>query len=147
MMDSTVRFSRIHEDARAPVRGSAGAAGYDLHAAEDVVIPARQRKLVHTGIAFEIPQGYYGRVAPRSGLAAKHGIDVLAGVCDEDYRGEVCVILINHGDADFAVNTGDRIAQFIFEKIGVPADGLEEVPYDVLSLTDRGGGGFGSTGV
>lgn len=144
---NTVRFSKIHEDARVPTRGSAGAAGFDLYSVEDVRIPAAGGKaMIHTGIVFEIPKGYYGRVAPRSGLAAKFGIDVLAGVCDEDYRGEICVILINHDRMkDFEVMKGDRIAQFIFEKIGTPS-ALEEVPVDLLTATDRGEGGFGSTG-
>lgn len=143
----TIRFAKIHEDARVPTRGSAGAAGFDLYSVEDIVIPpAGGKAMIHTGIVFEIPKGYYGRVAPRSGLAAKYAIDVLAGVCDEDYRGEICVILINHDRSnDFKVAKGDRIAQFIFEKIGVPAS-LDEVPFDLLTSTERGEGGFGSTG-
>eukprot|EP01124_Arcella_intermedia_P010849 TRINITY_DN17365_c0_g1_i1.p1 TRINITY_DN17365_c0_g1~~TRINITY_DN17365_c0_g1_i1.p1 ORF type:complete len:105 (-),score=8.92 TRINITY_DN17365_c0_g1_i1:50-364(-) len=92
---------RLSEFGRAPVRGSNQSAGYDLFAAHPVVIPRRGSGLVHTDIALQIPQGYYGRVAPRSSLALKFGIDVGAGVIDPDYRGEVGVLLFNHSDTDF----------------------------------------------
>lgn len=143
-----VRFSKIHEDAYMPTRGSSGAAGFDLYSVEDVRIPAAGGKaVIHTGIVFEIPEGYYGRIAPRSGLAVKNSIDVLAGVCDQDYRGEICVILINHDPSKYLdIFKGFRIAQIIFEKIGIPS-ALEEVPFEVLTTTERGEGGFGSTGL
>jgi deoxyuridine 5'-triphosphate nucleotidohydrolase len=99
--------------------------------------------MLKTDIAIAVPLGTYGRVAPRSGLALKHGIDVGAGVIDEDYRGNVGVILFNHSDVDFIVAAGDRVAQLILEKIETPD--VEVV--DDLSETVRGGGGFGSTGV
>lgn len=148
MSDIRVRFARIHPDARTPTRGSAGAAGFDLYSVDDVWIPGNGGSIiVPTGICVDIPPEYYGRIAPRSGLAAKNGIDVLAGVVDSDYRGEVRVILINHGkEGDFHVNKGDRIAQLIFERIGIPANGLEEVSHEQLTATDRGEAGFGSTG-
>ena len=107
------------------------------------VVPARGKAMLKTDIAIAVPLGTYGRVAPRSGLALKHGIDVGAGVIDEDYRGNVGVILFNHSDVDFLVAAGDRVAQLILEKIETPE---VEVVED-LSETVRGGGGFGSTGV
>ena len=90
-----------HPLAKLPTRGSALAAGYDLYSAEKVVLPRGGRKVVQTGICLAIPTGHYGRVAPRSGLASKHGIDTGAGVIDEDYRGLLGVLLFNFGDADF----------------------------------------------
>ncbi|PWY99428.1 dUTP diphosphatase [Testicularia cyperi] len=90
-----------HPLAKLPTRGSAAAAGYDLYASEKVLLPKGGRKVVQTGICLAIPTGHYGRVAPRSGLASKHGIDVGAGVIDEDYRGLLGVLLFNLGDADF----------------------------------------------
>ena len=126
-----------------PMRASLLAAGYDLCSNENIIIPARQRKLVHTGISIAIPNEHYGRVAPRSGLALKKGIDVGAGVCDADYRGEICVILFNHSDEDFEVNEGDRIAQLILERISTPSVRIVED----LDDTERGENGFGSTGV
>ena len=90
-----------HPLAKLPTRGSALAAGYDLYSAEKVVVPRGGRKVVQTGICLAIPTGHYGRVAPRSGLASKHGIDTGAGVIDEDYRGLLGVLLFNFGDADF----------------------------------------------
>jgi len=99
--------------------------------------------LVKTDLSIAVPAGTYGRVAPRSGLAWKHSIDVGAGVIDADYRGNVGVILFNHSDKDFKVEIGDRIAQLIIERIELPH--VQEV--DELDDTIRGGGGFGSTGV
>lgn len=90
-----------HPLAKLPTRGSASAAGYDLYASENVTLPRGGRKVIATGISLAIPEGHYGRVAPRSGLASKHGIDTGAGVIDEDYRGLLGVLLFNFGDADF----------------------------------------------
>ncbi|XP_053899075.1 deoxyuridine 5'-triphosphate nucleotidohydrolase, mitochondrial isoform X1 [Malaclemys terrapin pileata] len=140
--DLRLRFAKLSENASAPSRGSARAAGYDLYSAYDYVIPAMEKAIVKTDIQISLPSGCYGRVAPRSGLAAKHFIDVGAGVIDEDYRGNVGVVLFNFGKEDFAVKKGDRIAQLICERIFYPE--LEEV--QVLDDTERGKGGFGSTG-
>lgn len=107
------------------------------------VIPPRGKALFKTDIAIAVPAGTYGRVAPRSGLALKHGIDTGAGVIDEDYRGNVGVILFNHSDVEFTVAAGDRIAQLILEKIETPPIQCVED----LDDTARGAGGFGSTGV
>lgn len=106
----------LHKTATLPTKGSAGAAGYDLYAAEDSVIRARQRGLVDTKLAMKLPRGTYGRIAPRSGLAVK-GIDVAAGVIDADYRGSVKVLLVNSSDEEFRIKRGERIAQLIVEKI------------------------------
>jgi dUTP pyrophosphatase len=101
-----------------------------------------QRAAVRTGLSVAIPEGFYGRIAPRSGLALRAGIDVLAGVVDCDYRGELLCVLINHGDDPFSVMPGDRIAQLIIEPIATPrAEWVDE-----LSRTLRDQGGFGSTG-
>ncbi|XP_043379590.1 deoxyuridine 5'-triphosphate nucleotidohydrolase, mitochondrial isoform X2 [Chelonia mydas] len=137
-----LRFAKLSENASTPSRGSARAAGYDLYSAYNYVIPAMEKAIVKTDIQISLPSGCYGRVAPRSGLAAKHFIDVGAGVIDEDYRGNVGVVLFNFGKEDFEVKKGDRIAQLICERIFYPE--LEEV--QVLDDTERGTGGFGSTG-
>lgn len=140
------RVFKNSKDAVIPTRAELGAAGYDLVSVEDVVIQPHTKAIVDTGLVFEMPYDCYGRIAPRSGLAAKHSIDVLAGVVDASYRGVVKVILINHADKQFTVKKGDRIAQIIFERIFTPS--LSEVPtLKSLSLTERGSGGFGSTGI
>ena len=128
--------------ARAPARQSDQAAGYDIHLDEDLVLFPKERKLVSTGIAVAIPYGYYGRIAPRSSLAVKKYIDIGAGVVDSDYRGEVKVFLIYSGQEKLVLERGDRIAQLILEKITLPE--IEVVSF--LDSTERGEGGFGSTG-
>ncbi|GAA5988795.1 hypothetical protein JCM11641_004855 [Rhodosporidiobolus odoratus] len=139
---SSFLVQRLSETAKLPIRGSLLAAGYDLSSAEDKVVPAQGKALISTGLAIAVPEGTYGRIAPRSGLASKHMIDTGAGVIDADYRGEVKVLLFNHAKEDFQVNIGDRVAQLILERIVTPE------PQEVASLTDtvRGAGGFGSTG-
>ncbi|ABP00357.1 predicted protein [Ostreococcus lucimarinus CCE9901] len=143
MASAALRVKRLSDDATMPTRGSEGAAGYDLASAHDCVVPARGKELVKTDLSIAIPLGTYARVAPRSGLAWKKFIDVGAGVVDYDYRGNVGVILFNHGDEDFEVKKGDRVAQLILEQILTP----EVVECDDLDDTARGAGGFGSTGV
>lgn len=140
--DLTIRVMAQREGACLPRRGSPMAAGADLHAAVDVRIEPGQRRLVPTGIAVEIPVGHYGRIAPRSGLAVRHGIDTLAGVVDSDYRGEVSVLLINLGELPVELRAGDRIAQLIIEQAAPSV----YVWAESLAETDRGEGGFGSTG-
>ena len=130
-------------DAIVPTRGSDRSVGYDLYSTEDTVVPCQAgRALVPTGIAVVLPEGVYGRVAPRSGLTVKHCIDVGAGVIDPDYTGEVKVVLFNHGDEDFEVKKGDRIAQLILERCETPP--IEEL--NIIEDTERGSDGFGSTG-
>ncbi|XP_063328769.1 deoxyuridine 5'-triphosphate nucleotidohydrolase, mitochondrial isoform X2 [Pelmatolapia mariae] len=137
-----LKFAKLSEHARTPTRGSAKAAGYDLYSAYDYSIPPMDKTIVKTDIQIAVPHGCYGRVAPRSGLAAKHFIDVGAGVVDEDYRGNVGVVLFNFGKETFEVKKGDRVAQLVCEKICYP----DLVEQETLDETDRGAGGFGSTG-
>jgi len=136
-------FKKLHDDAVIPTRGSMEAAGLDLTSVEHTIIEPGKRAMIGTGLSCMLPISTYLRIAPRSGLAAKYGIDVLAGVVDADYRGEIKVILQNLGDEAFIVNPGDRIAQGILE-IFVVAE-IDEL--DNLVDTDRGDGGFGSTGI
>uniref|UniRef100_T1H5Z6 Deoxyuridine 5'-triphosphate nucleotidohydrolase n=1 Tax=Megaselia scalaris TaxID=36166 RepID=T1H5Z6_MEGSC len=138
-----LRFAKLTEHAFAPMRGSAKSAGYDLRSAYDIIVPARGKAVVKTDIQIHVPEGSYGRVAPRSGLAVKNFIDVGAGVVDEDYRGNLGVVLFNHSDTDFEVKKGDRIAQLICERIFYP----ELVEEKSLEETERGEAGFGSTGL
>ena len=137
-----LRFKKLETNATLPTRGSAQAAGLDLYSIENVVIEPKQRALVRTGLAVAIPEGYYGRVAPRSGLAVKKGLDVLAGVIDADYRGEIRCALYNSGDETIDLPAASKICQLIIEKIITPS----AVWAEEISETDRGGGGFGSTG-
>ena len=130
-----------------PAYETSNSAGMDLRAylpAGPVILQPMQRFLVPTGRYMEIPEGYEGQVRPRSGLAIKNGITVLntPGTIDADYRGQVCVILINLSDQPFTINSGDRIAQIIFARCE-QADILE---VETLSETERGAGGFGHTG-
>ncbi|OXU27789.1 hypothetical protein TSAR_005348 [Trichomalopsis sarcophagae] len=138
-----LRYVKLTDKAFAPQKGSDLSAGYDLKSAYEYVVPAGGKMLIKTDLQFAVPEGTYGRVAPRSGLALKNFIDVGAGVVDADYRGEVGVVLFNHSDTDFIVKPGDRVAQFICEKIAYPQ--LTEVKS--LDDTSRGAGGFGSTGI
>jgi dUTP pyrophosphatase len=137
-----LRFKQLDDRATLPSRGSDFAAGLDICSIEDLVIGPRERAIARTGLAMAIPHGFYGRVAPRSGLAAKQGLDVLAGVIDSDYRGELCCVLYNTSDIAIALSAGSKICQLIIEKIITPkatwANDLDE--------TARGAGGFGSTG-
>lgn len=137
-----IKVKQLCESARLPQRATPLAAGADLHCAEAFTLGPGERKLVSTGLAIEIPQGFYGRVAPRSGLAVKHGVDTLAGVIDADYRGELRVLLINLGQASVSFEAGERIAQLIIEQ----AAACEYEWVEELNATKRGDGGFGSTG-
>ncbi len=121
-----------------------GAAGLDLRADEDFALAPGERRMVPTGLALEIPPGFEGQVRPRSGLAARHGVGMVnaPGTVDSDYRGEVMVILVNHGQAPFAAKRGERIAQLVV----APVTRVEPVLADELSDTHRGSGGLGSTG-
>jgi dUTP pyrophosphatase len=138
-------YTRISENAQPLYRANPTDAGWDISYAgtDSAIIPSGTAKWLSTGISVAIPTGWYGRVAPRSGLAYRNSIDVLAGVVDSGYRGEVRVGLQNHGNSDFVVNPGDRIAQLIMTKIST-GDALET---DTLPEADRGDAGFGSTGV
>ena len=160
-----IKIKKSHPNALTPKRAKDGDAAYDLFCIERIVIKPLERKIIPTAISIEIPAGYYGRIAPRSGLALKEGVDVLGGVIDSNYRGEIGVILINLNLPEFLyargesesldlynhlfdsansviLNRGDRVAQLIIERC-YDAD-WEEV--DELSDTERESGGFGSTG-
>ena len=136
---------RLQPTAILPSRGSVGAAGFDLYSADHYVVFPGQRVVVSTGIGLQrLPGGTYGRIAPRSGLAVKHGLDTLAGVVDPDYRGEIKVVLLNTDmRVPFVIKPGYRIAQLILEKYEV--DDVIEVAEATMD-TERGSGGFGSTG-
>ncbi len=141
-----LRVLRLRETAVVPKRATAGAAGLDLAADLDasVVIAAGGVAVIPTGIAIALPPSHEGQVRPRSGLASRHGVTVLnaPGTIDEDYRGEVKVILVNHGSSAFTVSHGDRIAQLVVARVEAP----EVVEVRSLDATDRGPSGFGSTG-
>jgi dUTP pyrophosphatase len=141
-----LKIKKLDENATIPTRAHESDAGLDLYSIEEnVTINPQSRLTIKTGISIEIPEGYYGRVAPKSGLASKQGIDVLAGVIDSSYRGEVKVILYNTNKdvGAWQVFKGDKIAQLIIEKhYNFPVEIVKE-----LSDTERGDGGFGSTGV
>lgn len=134
---------KLSPAAQVPQRGSPLAAGYDLFAAQPIEIPAKGKAVVPTDISIAVPPGCYGRVAPRSGLAVKNFIDVGAGVIDADYRGPLGVVLFNFGEQSFMVKPGDRIAQLVLERCETP----EVLEVADLDATQRGSGGFGSTGV
>lgn len=133
---------KLASTATTPTRGSAFAAGYDMYASANTTIHAKNKALVSTSLAIAVPLGTYGRVAPRSGLASKHFLDIGAGVIDADYRGEVKVLMFNFSDVDYQVKQGERIAQLVLERIVTP----DVVEVDSLEASVRGAGGFGSTG-
>jgi dUTP pyrophosphatase len=140
----TLKVKKLCFDAIVPTRGSDRSVGYDLYSSEDAMVPCQAgRALVGTGITVVLPEGVYGRVAPRSGLAVKHCINVGAGVIDPDYTGEIKVVLFNHGEKDFEIKKGDRIAQLVLERCETPP--IEEI--NIVEDTERGSGGFGSTGL
>ncbi|MEM4637893.1 MAG: dUTP diphosphatase [Candidatus Woesearchaeota archaeon] len=139
-----VKILKVDKELPTPKYAHYGDAGMDVYSAEDYILKPGERKIFSTGLKFEIPEGYELQVRPRSGLAAKYGITVLnsPGTLDFQYRGILGVILINHSKEDFEVKKGDRIAQIVFNKF----ETAELVEVDELSETERGEGGFGSTG-
>ena len=140
---AVLKVKKIDDQAYLPTKGSVESAGFDLRSPVDIVIPSRGKILVQTNLSITVPEGCYGRIAPRSGLAVKSHIDVGAGVVDRDYTGNVGVVLFNHGDQSFKITRGDKIAQLICEKIEYPT--LQECA--VIECTQRGNEGFGSTGM
>jgi len=137
-----MEVKRLCTHAILPRRASAGAAGYDLFSTDTVTIEPGNLVCVSTGIAIKVPEGTYGRIAPRSGISVKHNVHVGAGVIDSDYTGEIKVVLYNLGKVPVTLNALDRIAQLVIEKIDLPE--IREV--QELGETFRGAGGFGSTG-
>ncbi|HSC03122.1 MAG TPA: dUTP diphosphatase [Solirubrobacteraceae bacterium] len=141
----TLKVRRLDARARLPTRAYPGDAGLDLHALEDGTLDPGERASVRTGIAVEIPEGEAGLVLPRSGLAARHGIALVnaPGLIDAGYRGEVRVLLLNTDrNSAFTITAGDRIAQLVLVKVQTP----EVVEVEELAMSERGGGGFGSSG-
>jgi dUTP pyrophosphatase len=146
-MSNIIKIKKVHPEAIIPEYATSHSAGMDLVALLDnsTIIEAGKTCIIPTGIAIALPDGYEAQIRPRSGLAAKSGITVLntPGTIDSDYRGEIKVILINHGDSDFKVESGMRIAQMVISK-------YEHVKFEesqILDDTARGDGGFGSTGI
>ena len=139
-----LKIKKLNEDAIIPFYAHPGDAGLDLFSVEEVTIEPGKRQLVATGISIELPKNTEAQVRPRSGLALKYGVTVLnsPGTIDEGYRGEIKVILINHGEEAFKINRGDKIAQMVI--MPVLTVGIEEV--EILNESERGEGGFGSTG-
>lgn len=140
----TLKFKRIHPDSVLPAYAHPSDAGMDIRSVADMTVPARGRALVPTGLVVLLPPLYEAQVRPRSGLALKHGITVLntPGTIDSGYRGEIGVILFNSSDVDFQVKKGDRVAQVVIAPVTQPV--IEEA--QEIDETDRGAGGFGSTG-
>jgi len=145
-----ISFKRLCEDAKLPERMTDGAAGFDLYNInkEKVTLKPGQTRLFPTGLSIAMPKTVCALIIPRSGLALKHGITVAnaPGLIDSDYRGEMSVILANIGTQDYTIENGDRIAQLLFVGAITGEEGIEFVETDTLSTTDRGSGGFGSTG-
>lgn len=138
-----IKVKRVKDNAIIPSYAHKGDAGVDLHSTEDYLVDSGQRVLVSTGLQIAIPMGYEAQVRPRSGLALKHGISIVntPGTIDAGYRGDIGIILINHGKERFEIKKGQKIAQMVFAKV-------EEVKFeeaDKLDDTSRGTGGFGST--
>lgn len=137
-----VKIKRLYDDVKMPSYAHQGDAGMDICSNEDVVIKAGERAKVSTGIAMEFEEGYVALVWDKSGLAGKKGIKTMAGVGDSCYRGEYFIVLYNTSNEDFVIKKGDKIAQVLFQKVERP----EILEAGDLSDSDRGDGGFGSTG-
>lgn len=139
-----IKVKKLNDKAQMPTRGSEKAAGYDLYACEGVTIPPHSTRKVGVGLAFELPDNTFAALFPRSGLATKHGLRLAncVGVCDADYRGEYIVPLHNDNDFTVGIADGERIAQMVL----LPFIPMEFTEVDELSDTERGEGGFGSTG-
>ena len=141
-MNTILKFKKLSKNATTPVRGSPCSAGLDLFSAESKIIGPCDRARIRTDIAIKLPPGTYGRIAPRSGLAANHFIGIGGGVIDPDFIGGIECILFNHQDTPFVVPKGMRISQLIIEKISYP----ELLEVDMLEKTERAEKGFGSSG-
>ena len=141
-----IKIKKLRENATIPTRGSASAAGYDLYACLDapVTVAPHATAMIGTGLSIAVPEGYFGAVFARSGLASKKGLRPAncVGVCDSDYRGEYIVALHNDGETERVIESGERIAQLVV----IPYLAVEFDLVDELDETERGAGGFGSTG-
>lgn len=138
-----LKVKRIDKTITLPAYIHKGDAGFDLRSAEDLVIKSGEKAIVPTGLKFMIPEGYAGLIWDRSGLAAKNSLHCLAGVIDSHFRGETKIVLFNLGKEDFHIEKGMRIAQMLIQKIESP----EIIEVEELDATERGSGGFGSTGL
>lgn len=143
-MATTIEFKKLNDNAVLPSFANEGDAGLDICSVQDLVLEPGKRALVKTGVAIQLPKGWEAQVRSRSGLAYKHGVAVLnsPGTIDEPYRGEIGVILINHGEEPYTISVGDRIAQLVLRR----TEEVIPVFVDELTETNRGTGGFGSTG-
>ncbi len=139
---SFVNVKILNENGRVPTRNNGNDAGWDLYSSVNHIIQPKQRMTVNTGIALEMPDHLAGLIWPRSGLSVKSGIDILAGVVDAGYRGEIMVCLLNTGDSPVQINCGDRIAQIIFQEVPLVTMNVQET----LGSSQRGKNGFGSSG-
>jgi dUTP pyrophosphatase len=139
---STLRCKHLSKHAKSPVYSTPGSAAMDLYAAEDKTLPPQQPMCVSLDLAAAIPEGYVGLIKSRSGLCVKHNITAQAGVIDSDYRNNISVVLFNSGKEEYQVKRHDRIAQMLL--LPCPQMKIEQV--DSLEMTERGMGGFGSTG-
>ena len=137
-----VKVKKLKENAVIPSYAHPGDAGMDLCSAEDYVVPTGKRQLVSTGIAMELPEGYFASIRDKSGLAYKRGITILGGVIEYTYRGEYGVVILNTGDEDFLIRAGDKVAQVVI----APVANVDVDVVDELSDTVRGDGAWGSTG-
>lgn len=144
MVPPVVKFKKIHPDAKVPTRATLVAAGLDLYSVQEVNIPAGAYAMISLGFEIELPPGFEGQVRSRSGLASKYGVAVLnsPGTVDEDYRGEMKVILVNHGTGLFVVKPGDRVAQLVIARTEL----LPVIEVEELTESTRGANGFGSSG-
>lgn len=138
----TIKFKKLSPDAKLPKYAYLGDAGLDIFSNEDHVLKPEEWHGFSTGIASEFPENYFGRFAPKSGLAVKHGIDTLGGVIDNTYRGEWIVILVNHGKEEVEIKKGDKIAQVILQQF----EPVMVTESSELNKTEREANGFGSTG-
>jgi dUTP pyrophosphatase len=137
-----LKVKKLHPDAKIPNYANPGDAGMDLFAVEDDLIKAGERKVIPTGVAFALPKGTVGLVWDKSGIASKHGVTTLSGVLDEGYRGEIRVVMHNLSSNDFVIEKHMKLAQLLVHKIESP----EVMEVEELDSTDRGEGGFGSSG-
>lgn len=141
-MRNFVAIKLLTEKAKKPTKANKTDAGFDLYSLDNIVVPNQSRQVIRTGVSLEMPDNLAGLIWPRSGLAVKQGIDVLAGVIDAGYRGEIMVCLYNTSKHDVNIEQGDRIAQIIFQEVPEISMFLSES----LNESDRGDGGFGSSG-
>lgn len=138
-----VKVKKLHEDAKIPTKAHKTDAGFDLFAAEDSIVWSGQTKLISTGIAVELPEGYEMQIRPRSGLSVKTSLKVVLGTVDAGYRGEIGIIAQNSGNKEYLIHKGDKIAQAVIQKLPE----IELIEVDELENGERGANGFGSTGV